>query len=93
MRTTFHINAEELNENFFEALKTLFKGQEITLSVDTEDETSYLLSDPENRKQLLEARDSEEVYHFNPEEFAELAKKLEEGEEVSEHDLNKVKRP
>ena len=92
MRVTFHINADELDENFFKALKALYKGQVITLSVDAEDETSYLLSDPENRKRLLEAKESEEVYHFNLDEFAELAKKLEEGEEISEDDLSKVKR-
>lgn len=92
MRTVFHINTDELDENFLEALKQLYKGQEITISIDTEDETSYLLSDPENRKQLLEARDTEEVYHFNPEELGELAKKVEEGEAISEDDLNKVKR-
>jgi antitoxin YefM len=56
MYTTFHLKASELNEEFLKKLKTLFKGKNISLSVEEDmDETEYLLSTEANRKHLMEA--------------------------------------
>ena len=56
MYTTFHLKASELYEEFLKKLKTLFKGKNISLSVEEDmDETEYLLSTEANRKHLMEA--------------------------------------
>ncbi len=53
MYTTFHIKANELDENFVKALKMIFKSKRISILVEEEqDETEYLLSSPANRKML-----------------------------------------
>ncbi|AMJ66559.1 hypothetical protein [Hymenobacter sp. PAMC 26628] len=53
METTFHLNANDLDANFLEALKKLFVGKDIVISVANEvDATEYLLSDA-NRKAAL----------------------------------------
>ncbi|KAB2916998.1 hypothetical protein QQ054_26090 [Oscillatoria amoena NRMC-F 0135] len=54
MTSIFHIKAEELNPDFLEALKKMFKGKNITLTVDVDiDETDYLLQNGANRDMLM----------------------------------------
>ena len=56
METTFRFKASDLNEQFIIALKTLFKDQEIEISVsEFTDETEKLLNQPENKAFLKKA--------------------------------------
>jgi len=56
METTFHLNADELDSKFVKAVKALFTGQNLVISVATEmDTTDYLLSDPERKERLLQS--------------------------------------
>jgi antitoxin YefM len=58
MTTTFQLNETEMNEQFLVALKSLFKGQNLTVTVESAeelDETAYLLSSPANRERLLQS--------------------------------------
>lgn len=59
MTTTFQLNEAEINDQFLVALKTLFKDQNLTLTVETadeiKDETAYLLSSSINRDRLLQS--------------------------------------
>ena len=55
MTTTIELNANELNINLLEALKSMFQGQRIKLTVDVEmemDETDYLNKSEANRLAL-----------------------------------------
>ena len=57
MSTTFQLNESELNVQFVNALKLLFKNQNLTLTVEAEemDTTAYLTSNPVNQERLLES--------------------------------------
>jgi uncharacterized membrane protein YkoI len=57
MYTTFHLDtASELNADFLKAIKTLFKNQRISVTVEAEmDTTDYLMSNEANRKSILES--------------------------------------
>ncbi len=56
METTFHLNANELDANFLEALKKMFTGKDIVISVATEvDTTDYLLSDADRKATLFKS--------------------------------------
>lgn len=55
MQTIYRLNARELDNQFLEALKTLFADKEIEIIVTEFDETSYLLGTPATRKRLLQA--------------------------------------
>ncbi|MEJ7679593.1 MAG: hypothetical protein WKG06_17375 [Segetibacter sp.] len=49
---------EELNEEFLEAVKKLFKNKRLTISIAEEiDETAYLLNSSANLKRLQESVD------------------------------------
>ena len=54
MHTTFHYETpSELNSDFLKAIKTLFKNQRITVTVEAEmDTTAYLLRNEANRNFL-----------------------------------------
>lgn len=63
MYTIYRIKADELDTDFLEALKILFKDKEIEISVceaeqNQESETHYLLKLPSNRERLLAAIDN-----------------------------------
>lgn len=55
MQTIYQINADDLNEDFLEGLKTTFRHKDIEIVVYERDETGYLLQSPANRARLLEA--------------------------------------
>ncbi len=60
MYTVYHLKADELDTQFLEALKTLFKDKTIEIVVSEVDETAYLLHSDANRERLLQA-----VEHVN----------------------------
>ncbi|MGA9998288.1 MAG: hypothetical protein WBP93_22940, partial [Pyrinomonadaceae bacterium] len=51
----YHVKADELDQNFLDALKKMFKDKEIEIAVYERDETSSLLRSPANRERLLRA--------------------------------------
>jgi hypothetical protein len=57
MSTTFHLDTtSELNADFLKAVKTLFKNQRISVTIEAEvDTTEYLMSNEANRKSILES--------------------------------------
>ena len=55
MVTTYRLRADELDQDFIEALKTLFKDKEIEIIVSEVDETAYLLQSEANKERLLQA--------------------------------------
>ena len=55
MQTVYHLRADELDDQFLEALKMLFKDKTIEIVVTEVDETAYLLHSDANREQLLRA--------------------------------------
>ena len=55
METIYQLNADDLNDDFLEGLKTSFKHKEIEIVVYERDETAYLLRFPANRSPLLDA--------------------------------------
>ena len=60
MYTLYKINTDELNENFISAIKAQFPHQMIEIAISEigqqqDDETVYLLKEPENKKRLLAA--------------------------------------
>jgi antitoxin YefM len=55
MQTIYQLNADDLNEDFLESLKSTFKHKDIEIVVYERDETAYLISSPANRSRLLEA--------------------------------------
>lgn len=69
MYTTYHLKEEELNEEFLESVKKLFKNKRLTISVSEEiDEIAYLLNSSANLKRLEESVDqvkSGQVREFN----------------------------
>lgn len=78
MYTTYHLKEEELNEEFLESVKKLFKNKQLTISVAEEiDETAYLLNSSANLKRLEESVNqvkSGKVKEFN--DIREIQKKL-----------------
>ncbi len=55
MDAIYHVKADELDQNFLDALKAMFKDKEIEIAVYERDETAYLLRSPANRERLLNA--------------------------------------
>jgi PHD/YefM family antitoxin component YafN of YafNO toxin-antitoxin module len=62
MEVVFRVNANELDINFLESIKQLFKEKEIYINISTKNknmsETDYLLSNPANASRLLKAIDN-----------------------------------
>jgi len=58
MQVAYRVNANDLDINFLESIKKLFKEKQIyiNISIDKEqDETEYLLSNPANASRLLKS--------------------------------------
>ncbi|PKO20897.1 MAG: hypothetical protein CVU38_17695 [Chloroflexi bacterium HGW-Chloroflexi-1] len=55
MYTTYRLKTSDLNIQFIESLKTLFRDQEVEITVSPVDATAYLLRSEANRKRLLAA--------------------------------------
>lgn len=55
MYTTFRIKKKDLNIRFLDTLKSLFKADELEISVSPADETDYLLKSEANKKRLLKS--------------------------------------
>jgi len=73
MTAIYQGKAEELDQNFLEAVKAAFKDKEIEITVYERDETAFLLRSPANREHLLRAisdvESSENLVTPNQEEF------------------------
>jgi antitoxin YefM len=52
---TYRLKTNDLNIQFIESLKTLFRDQEVEITVSPIDPTAYLLQSEANRRQLLAA--------------------------------------
>ena len=68
MEVAYRLNANELDINFLESIKKLFKEKElyINISIDTkEDETDYLLSNNANASRLLKSINNIEKHKDN----------------------------
>ena len=55
MNAIYQLRADELDQRFLNALRTMFKDKEIEIAVYERDETAYLLRSPANRERLLNA--------------------------------------
>ena len=57
MYTSYHFkSAAEINPDILEAIKAVFKGKPVVITVEEEsDETAFLLSDPVNKKMLVDS--------------------------------------
>jgi antitoxin YefM len=56
MQSTYRIHADELTDDFVQAIKVAYRDREIEIIIsDDVDETDYLMSTPANRDHLLRA--------------------------------------
>ncbi len=55
MYTTYRLKATDLNMQFIESLKALFRDQKVEITVTPVDETTYLLRSEANAPRLREA--------------------------------------
>lgn len=60
MITIYRLNADELDDNFIESLRAIFKHKQIEIAVSEFDETEYLKRSAVNQKCLLDAIDDVE---------------------------------
>jgi len=58
MQVAYRLNADELDMNFLESIKKLFKEKSVYINIsveDIQDDTDYLLSNPTNASRLLDS--------------------------------------
>ena len=55
MRTSYRLNAKELDQHFLKSLQTLFQDREIEIVIYDVDETAYLSQSEANQQKLLKA--------------------------------------
>jgi len=84
MRARFEISAEELDDQLLQQIKKMFKGKQVTITISTEtDDTTYLLSDPANKKHLMDSIASEPEVSFTADEFEKKVEDLTKSESNS----------
>ena len=81
METVFKLKAKDLDKSFIDSVRNLFKDHEIEISIkQVQDETDYLLKNPENKRHLLEAindiKKNKNLIRLTAQEFEELTEKL-----------------
>jgi len=81
METVFKLKANELDKQFVDSVKNLFRDIEIEISIKpTQDETEFLFNTSANKKQLLEAikeiKMDKNLIRFTHEEFETLTEKM-----------------
>ncbi len=72
METIFKTNTNQLDNKFLDVIKSLFKDQDIEISIRNVDETAYLLSNKANREHIfssLAEYQNEKTTSFTLEEF------------------------
>jgi len=79
MQAIYKLKATEINAGFVDAIKKLFKGKEITITITSEpDETTFLTMDPANEKHLMDNLAAEPAKKFTGDEFVEYVSKVDE---------------
>jgi len=91
MNAVFSVQSTELNSQFLNTIKTLFKGRQISIAISDDDETEYLLSAEANRKALENAMAAKDGYRFTPNEFKKISAELLAGKTPDFSKLKKVK--
>jgi len=81
METVFKLKASELNRKFIESVKSLFKNEEIEISIKpARDETDFLLGSVANREALLaaisEVKNNKDLISFTGNDFEALTNQL-----------------
>jgi energy-coupling factor transporter ATP-binding protein EcfA2 len=81
MESTFRFNTADINVQFLDVLKMLFANKTIEISVkEIQDDTSFLLNEPESRAFYLKAiddlRTQTNVIKLNGEEYDQLVEEL-----------------
>jgi hypothetical protein len=70
MEAIYKLKANVINTNLMVAIKKLFSGKEITITISTSgDETEYLTMSPANEAHLMESIAEDPAIRFTPEEF------------------------
>ena len=72
METIFKTNTNQLDNKFLDVIKSLFKDQDIEISIRNVDETAYLLSNKANREHIFSSvaeYQNEKTTSFTLEEF------------------------
>ena len=91
MSSTYHIQADALDENFLASLKALYKGRVLEISVEVEpDETERILSNPTLKAKLDNALAEVEAgnyYTFTPENFERYSEALQHDERPDVRDF------
>lgn len=73
MITTFKLNTTELDNDFLDAIRKIFKNQDIELTIKTRNTYSQKLIDAKDNVEV-----NEEKISYNISEFEKLSKELEE---------------
>lgn len=55
MITTYHVSADELNDEFLQNLKQTFGKKQLLITVEEDDDTFFLLSSKENRNKFKQS--------------------------------------